>query len=251
MNRTRILDVMAFSLLLPFLAVTVPPTLSQSREKIHRARCVSNLKTLWSAFLAFTKEHDEHLPAAGWCGRDAEHDWTWGGNIISVPQRDPAACRRIRIEEGSIWSYMTGMKRVGPYGGGTRGPKDEWYTDAAENIYLCPTAGPVGKKRGLSYSMNYRLEDPPGGQTVDIIGLKLSQIKNPAEIILLVEETELTINDGCFIVTGQENDIPDLALKHADGGHLLFCDGHIGWIHKVELLKLMNADSAHFRPELQ
>jgi len=227
----------------------VSPTLDLSREKIHRARCVSNLKTLWSAFLTFTKEHDGHLPAVGWCGRDTEHDWTWGGNVISVPQTDPAACSRIRIEEGSIWPYVTGMRRVGPYGGGI-GPKDEWYADPRENIYLCPTAGAVGRKRGLSYSMNYHLEDPPGGTEPEIIAMKLSSIKNPAEIILLVEETELTINDGCFIVTGHENDVEDLGLRHSDGGHLLFCDGRVGWIHKVELLDLMNADSTHFVPDI-
>ncbi len=95
MNRIRPLDIMVLALCAPFLAVTIPPTLSQSREKVHRARCVSNLKTLWSAFAEFAGDHDGHLPAAGWCNRNREFDWTWGGNVISVPQVNPDACRRI------------------------------------------------------------------------------------------------------------------------------------------------------------
>ncbi len=249
MRRIRILQGVAIAASLVFLLGMVSPTLDQSREKIHRARCVSNLKTLWSAFLTFTKEHDGHLPAAGRSGRDAEHDWTWGGNVIAIPQTDPAACRRIEIEKGSIWPYVTGMRRVGPYGGGI-GPKDAWYADPAENIYLCPTAGPVGKKRGLSYSMNYYVEFPPGGVSADIIGIKLSEVKNRARTILLLEESELTVNDGSFNPTSFEKDAAVLGLKHSEGGHLLLCDGHVAWMEKARLRKLIDADSEYFRPDL-
>jgi len=247
MNRIRVLDVMALALCAPFIAVTVPPTLSQSREKIHRARCISNMKKLWSAFLAFAEEHDGHLPATGWCGRNYEDDWTWGGNIISVPQINPDACQRIRIECGALWSYATGCARVGPFGETSKGMPDEWYSDARKNVYLCPTAGPVGRKRGLSYSMNYYLE-----YAYDVLGLKLTAIKNPAETILLLEETELTLNDGCFVPSGFENYFSkEYPCKHAEGTHVLLCDGHVERIDKVRLLKLIKADSEYFRPEVE
>ncbi len=240
MNKVKALDVMVFAICLPAIAVMIPPTLSQSREKVHRARCLSNMKTLWGAFRAFARDHDGHLPATGRCARNSEFDWTWGGNIISVPQTNPDFCQRIRIEQGSIWQYVYGYTK----------PKDDsWYADARKNVYLCPTAGAVGMKRGLSYSMNSWLEifDPDLPYTISI---RLAAIKNSARTVLLVEESELTINDGWFIPTGRENDVLDLALKHSDGGHLLFCDGHIGWIHKSDLLELMNNNADYFRPEL-
>ncbi len=237
MYRIRFLDLLVLGLCVPFVAVTVPPTLTLSREKIHRARCVSNMKTLWSAFAAFAKEHDDHLPTTGYSGRNMEFDWTWGGNVAPVPQVDPAYCKRIEIEKGSLWTHVTGMKRVGPYGGGV-GPKDEWYADPRKNVYLCPTAGPVGKKRGLSYSMNWHLE--PGA----LIGVKLSEVKTPARTVLLVDESEMTLNDGCFIPTGSENDVrnPDTWLKHSGGTNLLFCDGHLDWIQSQQLLQIMDRD---------
>jgi len=115
-----------------------------------------------------------------------------------------------------------------------------WYADPRKNIYLCPTVGPVGMKRGLSYSMNYHLDD----QSTVLMGVRVSQIRNPAKKILLVDESEMTLNDGSFIPTGHENDIADLDgwLRHAGGTNLLFCDGHIDWIEATKLLQIMNRD---------
>ncbi len=99
--------------------------------------------------------------------------------------------------------------------------------------------------------MNYYLEDPPGGMLPDIKGLKLSQIKTPAKTILLVEETELTLNDGIFIPTGFETYFQkEYPCKHGGGMHLLLCDGHVERIDKLGLLKLIKADADYFRPEL-
>ncbi len=245
MNKIRIWDAMALAVCVPFVAVTIPPTLQHSRERVHRTRCISNMKKLWSAFLAFAEDHDGHLPATGWCQRNSEHDWTWGGNIISVPQTNPAACMRIRIEEGALWSYVTGCARVGPYGEWGRGMTDEWYADPRTNIYVCPGVGPVGKKRGLSYSMNYGMDQDGSG----MIGIKLSQIKNAAKKVLLVDESDETVNDGMFIPTGHEGGFRIPSLRHARGTHLLFCDGHVAWIDGEQLLQIMNRnDPESFDP---
>ncbi len=125
-----------------------------------------------------------------------------------------------------------------------------WYADPRKNIYLCPAVGPVGRKRGLSYSMNCHLEHPE--QAPDAVGIRLSRINNAAKTILLIEETELTLNDGSFLPRGFENYFSkEYPSKHADGTHLLMCDGHVEWIDKVRLLKLIRADSDYFRPEVK
>ena len=71
-------------------------------------------------------------------------------------------------------------------------------------------------------------------------GIKLSQIKNAAKKVLLVDESDETVNDGSFIPTGHENDVRILSLRHSGGTHLLFCDGHVAWIDGEQLLQIMN-----------
>lgn len=93
--------------------------------------------------------------------------------------------------------------------------------------------------------MNYHLDD----QTSNLImGINMARIEDPSKTILLVDESELTINDGYFVPQGHENHIRDLQLKHTGGGNVSFCSGHAGYIQKKTLLGIMDADSDYFLP---
>jgi len=221
------------------------PAVKTAREKAREARCKQNMRNMVNAIFIFATEHEGHFPAAGKCSRNGEFDWTWGGNIMPLPQTDPAKCERVRVEEGVLWPYVMGMPRVGPYGRG-RKMRDKWYASPKTNPYLCPSAGPVGRKRGLSYSMNGYLEVSADGGAVT--GIKLSKIRNQSTTVLLVDESELTLNDGYFDPAGDENKSPELHLKHSDGGNIAFCDGHVAWIEKKRFLKIMDEKSDWFLP---
>ncbi|MDP2897485.1 MAG: hypothetical protein Q8Q12_13170 [bacterium] len=221
MRRPGIPDLIATGACIIFLGGMISPTLERSREQIHRARCVSNLKRLWRAFSAYAQEHEGRLPWTGRCDRNWREDWTWGGNIVAVPQT-PESVTRIETEKGSIWPYVYGSFST----------KDgEWYRDAARNIYLCPTVGEVGKIRGLSYSMNYDLASPS-------LATRLEDIASPQGVFLLLEESEFTLNDGCFSRYSRENDIPQTEV-HGGGANHVFCDGHVQWLPREQLEERM------------
>jgi prepilin-type N-terminal cleavage/methylation domain-containing protein/prepilin-type processing-associated H-X9-DG protein len=237
-----LIELLVVIAILAILAALLLPAIQSAKEKARGAQCLSNMRNIVLAIMNFANEHEGYLPKGGACQRNGEFDWTWGGNVISVPTVDPGACQRIEVETGVLWNYVTGEERAGRFGTG-RGKKSEWYSSPAKNPYLCPSVGEVGRKRGCSYSINSNLD----GTTE--YGLNQAKIKQEARCILMVDESENTINDGWFVPTGHENDIRDLKLKHTGGGNLAFCDGHVSWMEESRLLRLMDANSDYFLPE--
>ena len=245
MKRSRgftLIELLVVIAIVAILAALLLPAIQSAREKARQARCISNMKNLANAFMMYVGEFDGHLPTSGRSGSSPYFEWVQGGNVISVPQTDPGPCQRIRVEDGTIWPYLferttTGSPR-----------KEEWYADASKNPYLCPSAGPVGKKRGLSYTMNFYL-DVPASHDAYRIGIRISRIRNPSKTIMLVDESETTVNDGTFWHRGVELEVSELLLKHCGGGNLAFCDGHVAWIQEDRLLQLMSKDSDAFYPD--
>jgi len=243
--RTRgftLIELLVVMAILAILAALLLPAMQTAKENSRRAKCVSNMRNLGQAFMLYANDFDERLPTSGRSGGNAPAEWAPGGNVIGAPQTDPNACQRIHVEQGVIWPYIFGRST-------TSRPRDEeWYADPSVNPYLCPSAGPIGRKRGLSYTMNFYLDDPPS-HSADRVGMKISRIRRPSETIMLVDESELTLNDGTFWHQGVELTVPDLFLKHCGGGNLAFCDGHVEWIESARLRKLMSRDSLAFYPD--
>ncbi len=237
-------DLLALAPCIVILLVLLLPAVRSAKEKAMQAQCISNLRNIVNAMLTFEAEHGR-FPTSGKCGRNLENDWTWGGNVVAVPQTDAATCERVQIEKGALWPYVMGMERAAPYGGG-RGMREEWYASPKRNPYLCPKAGPVGTKRGLSYSMNCRLDVSPEGGGVT--GMKLTNIRYDSRTILLVDESDLTLDDGSFDPSGPENKSPELHAKHRGGGNIAFCDGHAARLEKQKLVEIMGSKSAFFSP---
>lgn len=249
-----LIELLVVMAILSILMALLLPAIQTAKEKAREGRCKQNMRNIAIAMMTFSTEHEEHLPAAGRCQDNTEYDWTWGGNVIAVPTIDPASCQRIQVETGSLWVYMTGYQRVGQYGDpGARGMKDDWYASPDRNPYLCPSVGPVGRKRGESYAMNHQLDTvpPAGTEYSPKIGIKISRIKSQSQKVLFVDEPETTINDGLFVPRGHENDVTNLSqwLKHSSGVNVAYCDGHIGWIEEKKWFNVIsNEDPRYWNP---
>jgi prepilin-type N-terminal cleavage/methylation domain-containing protein/prepilin-type processing-associated H-X9-DG protein len=249
-NGFTLIELLVVMAIISILLAMLLPAVQKAKEKAREGRCTQNLRQLGQAMHMYAGENDDHLPACGSAGMRGRYDWTYGGNVVGVPQTDPSSCQRVQIEGGTLWPYMmNGEPRGGPYGTAHMGRREEWYASADKNPYLCPSAGDVGRKRGLSYAMNSHL-DLPGYPDDRRIGIQIGRVRLPGKTILLVDESDQTLNDGRFVPNGVENSVStqDWMLKHSGGANLLFCDGSVRWIEKNRFRKLMEKNSDWFDP---
>lgn len=246
-----LIELLVVMAILSILMALLLPAIQTAKENARQSRCLANMRQLGQAMMMYAGDYDDHLPSSGSEHSAGRFDYVSGGTGAGFPQTDPAAIRRIRIEEGTLWTYMMpGLQRAGPYGTAPRAMPEEWYASPDKNPYLCPSSGPVGKKAGLSYSMNAYLDgrslsDASLVWAGNPIGIQVGRIRRPSGTILLLDESELKLNDGRFVPPGEAT---YLMVKHCGGGNLLFCDGSAKWIVRKTFMNMMESQTEFWHP---
>lgn len=185
--------------IIALLAAVMLPVFSRVRENGRRTSCASNLKQLALAFSQYQRDKGRYpLPGnfQGWKAGSAH--WvagTPGTSIVSVqtgapPLPEPNFLEAANPEGGALYPYVRNA-----------------------GVYVCPSSTFFNRSH-LSYSMNCALS-----------GLSESRIKQPNEIILLVDEEYA--NDGFFYATNDSSATDALTRHHNGGGNLLFADSHV------------------------
>ncbi len=160
------------------------PTLSRARQQAAQIKCMSNLRQLGMAFQMYTGDNKGRYPFDAPYGGlgPRDEDWIWwqetpvaAGAVAGSPGRPNAP----DPEESAIAKYV-GHFNIG--------------------VFLCPIDDPMQRQSSggaalggyyrYSYSMNVKLSGSTSTSP------RIAQIRNSTEKVLLVEETELTINDG-------------------------------------------------------
>ena len=213
------------------------PALNRAREAAAGVKCLSNLRTLGMAVSMYNNENKGHFPGPG---------------IISGPLASPFTGTLPNPDEWIYWgtNAKIGDSALAPYLG-TVG-----HADPAS--FRCPSDTDfAAHKQPLytySYTVNWMIFEPrsytaadhtypsfdayPGGDGRRHPDLVASRIRNSTNIIMIIDESYQTIDDGCWAPQHYSSSVTNLLSNrhdrrsedannaHAGKGNVAFCDGH-------------------------
>lgn len=230
--------------IIALLIAILLPVLAQARESARQTACLSNLRQLSMAFVMYLDANKEIFPAGAAQGWEQAEDW-----IYYEPDR---------IDQ-------IGSGGIGPFLGLSAGNYQVMICPSDDTSVRWRNAGNVPNPAyPFSYVMNdvMSIDAPvPPGIPYSALAKKITDVLNPSDKILLIEEDERTIDDGngsfCNISAPYVNLLairhdwvkrssPDLPSDDPDGvpnrdgfGNAGFCDGHAAYeprsyVHSVQ-----------------
>jgi prepilin-type N-terminal cleavage/methylation domain-containing protein/prepilin-type processing-associated H-X9-DG protein len=205
------------------------PALNRAREVAKQTKCLSNVRQLVQAFVAYSNENRQFLPSAAAYSAEYDDDFVWW---------EPN-----RIDQ-------IGIGGIGPY-------LNLSNSDTGLAVMRCPSdvttyrarmaAGAYGPYP-LSYVMNSFMV-MTDATSRRLRGYKMTQIRDSASKMLVFEEDDQTIDDG-YATVNPGNGINLLSARHdptrqlpdnpttglsVNGnchGNVGFCDGHAEYLDR-------------------
>lgn len=216
------------------LMAILMPALMRAKEAGKTVKCQANLRTLTTAWYTYAMDNDDQL-----CGSwnyngsnwGAPYDWAWapwqvnGSSAVSDYFNATREERHEGIKKGVLYPYTKSVA-----------------------CYHCPSDQSFGKNF-RSYSMPDSLNgwwstDKPGGFANWHNVLRLSQISNPAQAYVLLEENDPRgYNINAWVIdpsgaTQATNWSDPLVVWHGARSSFGFADGHAEtWKWSIETLK--------------
>ena len=227
--------------IIAILVAILMPALNRAREQGRQTQCLSNLRQLGMAFQMYLNANKQIYPRVGVLSQP--EDWIFWEDTPETPNANR------KLKDSAIAPYLG--------------------QPPSADIFRCPSDDVQNRRAGVnyrySYSANYlicRLDpvnfpnaypgDPQGNRS-----LRSSQVVNPADKILLIDESQDTVDDGCWawmqtLGSGQ-NVMSTRHMRKAEQIQLLnqpgagfgtanFCDGHAATIERKASFDPKNYD---------
>jgi prepilin-type N-terminal cleavage/methylation domain-containing protein/prepilin-type processing-associated H-X9-DG protein len=222
------------------------PALNRAREAANGVKCLSNLRTLAMAVNMYNGENKGHFPGPGIISGNIPSPFTgtppnpdewiyWGANVT--------------IGQSALAPYLGSVGRADP--ASFRCPSDTDLAAHRQPLYA------------YSYTVNWMIFEPrdytqpgrvysgfdayPANDIRRHPDLVNSRIHNATNIIMIIDESYQTIDDGCwapqhYSVTSTTNLLSnrhdrrseDAKNASAGKGNVVFCDGHAEMIFRHE-----------------
>lgn len=190
-----LLELLASIAIIAILVALTMAGFSRVKKSAASARCVSNLRQLAQAWVAYPQDHD--------------------GNCVQI----------YRKGSSGHWYYNADFTALLD----TSSTKS-W---AGQNpVYLCPedsvgqeNISPTGHTRFLSYGGNLYLGAGDAGATTSpYYTVKMSRISNPSKLMVFLDANSFFTNDGSRL---------QIPLRHKNGSkggfNIAYADGHVAW----------------------
>jgi len=209
-----LIELLVVIAIIGILACLLLPVLGNVMTRAQGTQCLSNLRQLHLGWATFISDHEDNLPPIDdttSAGKDAAHpSWVAGWLRTANETGDKS--------DGTNSSLLVGKQYTdfGSIGAYIQNP----------DIYRCPS-DKSGRVRTMS--MNAYMNGSGVWQDSNYVTFKkLSEIGNPSDTWILIDEREDSINDGYFAVDVTTHftilDYP--ASYHGGAGNLTFADGH-------------------------
>jgi prepilin-type N-terminal cleavage/methylation domain-containing protein len=207
MSRTKpprgftLVELLAVIGIIALLMSLLLPALGKAREQARRVKCLSNLRQLTAAWLAYANQNrglmvgSDTLPQSAWFGPDPRPDrlgkkqpptWVTDGDTLDS------------LKNGALWPYTQ-----------------------STGIYLCPQDT---NHYVRTYSINWYLAG-----VRDPVLDNLAQVRHSSSTFVFIEEYDARgFNLASFVVADYPSDIwVDVPLPFHEGcGMISFADGH-------------------------
>ena len=228
--------------IIALLIAILMPVLGRAREQANWVKCLSNMRQLGQAFMMYVNNNKQRFPRPGVAQQP--EDWIYWEDMPmgSNPNR--------RIDDSAIAPFLG--KPVNA------------------EVFRCPSDNIENRRAGTnyrySYSANYLILRLPPSGWAGIYGtgetndpLRITEINNPSQKLLLIDETEQTVDDGCWawmstLGSGyniisvrhmkRQEQIQLLTQPNAGRGNALFADFHADYIERKK-----SFDANHYDPK--
>jgi prepilin-type N-terminal cleavage/methylation domain-containing protein/prepilin-type processing-associated H-X9-DG protein len=202
-----LIELLVVIAIIAILAALLLPALSRAKQKAHQTDCLNNLRQINLGFQLYWSDYSEVFPASGSKNKygPQPEDWIWWQYGRGVA--NSAIARFVGNFNPKLFTCPSD----------TRAQSLQTQGDLPEEPYR------------YSYSMtSYDLEDDvnPGMSTIitqarEVYPFKSTQIKNPTAKIMLIEESDDTINDPRWVPS-----MGSISERHRGRGNINFADGH-------------------------